>query len=139
METIKALARRKMGRQATQTFAPERQIGDAATAFCYSENELITRDLRGTLVSSDLRLVRKLPQVAEEQHVEQVAEFLSHGVPTPIYLLLGKLPSNSLKKSSATFSSMMRFLQRHNKVFCWTTDPQQHTIIRLKAPRMTSK
>lgn len=106
------------------------------TTFRYSENELKSRGLLGQISSEEVRIVRNTAnrlKLTFPNHSEVVAGklTLSTAGAECFSLLHSPQLKTNLQKSCASFSLMMRFLQKHNQTFRWSTDPTQRTVIGL--------
>jgi len=149
-ETVKSLVKRRCPLRFDSVVAKheswEKFLFDHSgdfTTFKYSENELKSRGLIGQISPDEIRVVRNVSSrsksggcssscAAPPDLPPQTGKLLLPQDGKDCFALLHtpQLKEN-LQKSCASFSLMMRFLQKHNQKFRWSTDPTQRTVIGL--------
>lgn len=112
----------------------------AFTVFSYTCRELKSRNLDDQISASQLRVVKRDLNRFDTSKCSFEAELLfclaysadtkrSNGMSPFELLRCCSAESEVLGQSCGSFSLMMRFLQKHNSMFTWTTDPSKKTVV----------
>lgn len=116
------------------------------TTFQYSESELRSRKLLNRVSPDELRVVKNynpkvksIPKHVKSEvlsaGVEQLRSFITQQQGVCAFDLLRVCDSAEAKSKTigrqmcASFSILMRFLQKHKTTFRWTTDPTKRTTV----------
>ena len=115
--------------------------------FQYSEQEIRDRQMEGVNLIDELRIVllsTERVQLSEQEDEvdEELVEFLKELLSERDMSYHEVLAAISEKEKfvftlAPAFSLLMRFLNRHRDLFCWTTDPAAPTRVSLADPSVS--